>query len=713
AYKEYKAGRKKAEPELVRQIIRSKEIFEAFSIPMYEMAGFEADDIIGTIVEQMKDGDDINIVIASGDMDTLQLVRGKEVQVFTLRKGIADTILYDEKAVSDRFGFSPSLLPDYKGLRGDPSDNIIGIAGVGEKTASILIENFGSLEEMYETLKKNPKEFERAGIKPRIIGLLEAGEEEALFSKTLAEIRRDAPISFSLGGKEWKEGVDIGKITELFTDLEFRALVQRARELYFIKETSLFELKQEEAVAPEELKKTALALWLVDSNITNPGLDDILNFGRVATFQEAKKIIFKELEKRKLTDVYEKIELPLIPVIEKMEERGIKVDTLYLTELSKEYHRELDRLEKEICEYAGETFNLNSPRQLGVILFEKLGLKLKNHKKTTTGVKSTRESELEKMQELHPIIPAILHHREFQKLLSTYIDNMPHMLGADGRLHTTFQQTGTTTGRLSSINPNLQNIPIKSELGRKIRRAFVAAKGMKFVALDYSQIELRVAAFLSKDEKLLQIFREGRDVHTEVAAQVFKVSADKVTSEMRRRAKVINFGILYGMGVNALRENLGTGRDEAQTFYNEYFASFPGIAAYLARTKEHTEAQGFTETFFGRRRYFQGINSHIPYIKAMAERMAVNAPIQGTESDIIKLAMIETDSFITKQGLGEKAYLLLQVHDELVYEVADDYTGAFIRDAKRIMENIVAPEKIGGITLVAEGAIGSNWAEIK
>ena len=396
-----------------------------------------------------------------------------------------------------------------------------------------------------------------------------------------------------------------------------------------------------------------------------------------------------------------------------MHKDGIKVNTAFLKDLSEKYHKKLSEYEESIWEMADEKFNINSPKQLGVILFDKLGLAPKNQKKTAGGAKSTKESELEKLREVHPIIEKILEYRELQKLLSTYIDAIPKSVAEDGRLHATFLQAGAATGRMASHDPNLQNIPIKSTLGQQIRHAFIAEKGNSLVAIDYSQIELRIAAFLSGDEKLIEIFKRGEDVHTAVAAQVFKVSEKEVTKEMRRQAKVINFGILYGMGVNALRANLGTDRATAQNFYNEYFSNFSGLATYLDKVKVDTEKIGYTETFFGRRRYFAGIKSKLPFIRAMAERMAINAPIQGTEADIVKLAMIQISKYIFDNKLGDEVKLLLQVHDELVFEVKNESIKKIVPELQKIMEEVVDPKKISGIVCRAESSVGDNWGSME
>ncbi len=729
AYKDYKAGRAKADDELITQLKKSYDIFRAFNIPVYSKEGFEADDMIGTIVAKNKKNKDLNIVVASGDMDTLQLVDGDKVRVYTLKKGIKDTIIYNEKAVIERYGFGPKLLPDYKGLRGDPSDNIIGIKGIGEVTASDLIQKFGSIEEIYKKLKKNKKQFEEAGIKERIIGLLIEGEEEAKFSKMLGTIRLDAPIDFAIPEKTWKENIDVEKIISVWSDLEFRTLGARLKDIINGKpkaENQKVDVEKKEEknqiidtglfgpdIDGEKVKELSIILWLINSNVTNPTLEDIYNFTKVKDLGDAEKILMDELKKRELVKVWEKIEKPLIPIIEKMEKIGVKIDKKELGILSKTYHEKLSILEKKIWELAGGEFNINSPKQLGEILFVKLGLKPKNQKKTGSGALSTKESELEKMRDMHPIIPFVFEYRELQKLLSTYIDVIPNLLDENDRLHAKFLQAGTTTGRLASSDPNLQNIPNSSELGRNIRKSFITEKGCKLLAFDYSQIEIRIAAFLANDKKLIEIFKNGEDVHTAVASEVFGVSKEKVDKEMRRKAKVINFGIMYGMGVNSLKGQLGSTREEAQKYLDEYFNKFNGLAKYLENVKIETEKLGYTETFFSRRRYFEGMRSKIPFIRAMAERMAINAPIQGTEADLIKLAMVKIDEFIIAEKLGQKVKLTLQVHDELVYEVDEKIAEEVAPKIKNIMESLVPIKDTKGIVMKADVSVGEDWKEMK
>jgi DNA polymerase I len=742
AYEAYKAKRAQIDDDLIKQIISSRDLFETFNIPIYESPGFEADDILGTIVEQVCRGEnnisfkDISIVIASGDMDTLQLVDEKKVKVFTLKRGITDTVIYDEEAVLKRFGFPSDFLPDYKGLRGDPSDNIIGVPGIGEKTATTLICQFGTLEDLYKILDKDKdEEIKKAGVSDRIISLLKEHKEDALFSKMLATIRRDAPIEFDLPNKTFKEGIDMEKIEKLFQKLEFRVLGQRFRSYAEsgLVSTNISVIPAQAGIQDQSSnvldsrlrgndkayeqnrgsdnlsQELIVALHLLRSTLSKPTLGDLLEITGKKQFQEAEKEVYRLIKEYELVKVFEEVEKPLIPVLAKMKERGVKIDVEYLKELSKTYHKSLNKLEKNIWQEAGTEFNINSPKQLGEILFSKLNLQIKGLKKTAGGAQSTRESELAKLVDVHPIISLILEYREINKLLTTYIDVIPKLVDENDRLHADFIQTGAVTGRLSSENPNLQNIPIKSELGRNIRKGFIAEKDFVLASFDYSQIELRIAAILSEDPKLMEIFKTGQDVHTAVAAQVFKVSPGEVTSEMRRKAKVINFGILFGMGVNALKTNLGGTREEAKKFYEEYFQTFTTFASWMERIKRDVKGTGYTTTLWGRRRYFPEMNSPLPYIRASAERMAINAPIQGTEADLIKKAMVIIDGYITKEKLEDKVYLLLQVHDELVYEIKEEYKEKVSKDILNIMENIMTKKETKDVPIIANVTLGKTW----
>jgi len=739
AYEKYKATRPEAEPDLVAQIKRSRDVMDALSIPRYEAPGFEADDCIGTIVKKLEKQKDLEIIIASGDMDTLQLVDGKRVRVFTLKKGLNDTVLYDEAGVKARFGFSPASLVDYKGLRGDPSDNIPGVKGVGEKTATTLIVEFGTIENLYKTLKKNPEKLEALGVKQGMIQKLKEQEEDAEFSRTLAEINTKAPIEFHLPKKTWRGSVDEEKLLGLLAELDFRSLIPRVKQMLSGKgkasekpadaghgdsvatesldvaspslgKLPLSAVSLPPGVSAEEFEALKIAVSVLDSAVAQPEPEDIWRIGKSHNFAEAKKHLLAQIQKEGLEFVYNEIELPLAPVLRAMEARGVQIDKKFLAKLSKEYTKELEVIAARIYAHAGREFNIASPKQLGEILFDTLGLAAK--KKTAGGQRSTRESELIKLREAHPIIEDILSYRELSKLLSTYIDSIPTLLDTHNRLHTSYIQIGAATGRIASQNPNLQNIPIKSELGRAIRNAFVASEGMSLVSFDYSQIELRIAAFLSQDEALAEIFKSGRDVHREVAARVFGVKDSEVTYEQRRRAKVINFGILYGMGVTSLQQALGTSRKEAQAFYDEYFAAFPRLAAYVDEVTADAARQGYTQTFFGRRRYLDGIRSPIPYVRAAAERMAVNAPIQGTQADLVKLAMIRIHGLFEEEAKG-RAYQLLQVHDELVFEIEKPLVKTLAPKIKAIMEECVSEKDRRGIPFIAEGKAGPDWGHMQ
>ncbi|MEK7080026.1 MAG: DNA polymerase, partial [Patescibacteria group bacterium] len=376
------------------------------------------------------------------------------------------------------------------------------------------------------------------------------------------------------------------------------------------------------------------------------------------------------------------------------------------------YRKELEKIEKGIYETVGHEFNIASPKQLGDVLFDELQLVVKGQKKTAGGQRSTKESELEKIRDLHPIVGEVLKYRGLQKLLGTYIEAIPPLLDSESRLHAEFLQTGAVTGRMASQNPGLQNIPIRTPEGRAIRNAFIPRDGYTLLALDYSQIELRIAAFLSGDQKLIDIFKSGRDVHREVAAAVFNVAPENVDSEMRRRAKIINFGILYGMGVNALKIQLGVSQGDATLFHDDYFATFKTLAEYLESTRGFARKNGYTETLFGRRRQFPEMKSPLPYVRAQAERMAINAPIQGTQADIIKLAMVQVHEMLHARGLQEEAHLILQVHDELVYEIKNDMLRALAPEIKRIMEEVVSPADAKNVPIIAEGKTGANWGEM-
>ena len=682
AYENYKAKRPKMDDNLAKQISRSRDILKQFNIPVYDAPGFEADDVLGTIVEKMSNKKiPLKTIIASGDMDTLQLVKDDDVVVYTLKKGIQDTVIYDEKAVIERYGFGPELITDFKALKGDPSDNIVGVKGIGDKSATELIKNFGPIENLYKEIKEG-----LPNIKLRTLGLLKENEEEAMFSKTLAEIRKDAPVNFSLEDCAWKDNYDEEKIKTIFNELGFRSLIARLKDI-----------KSHENAQPAVPHGATQKNNLAQKPKSNTEIPEKLN---------------------------KEIEIPLAKILAEMEKAGILLDVDYLKKLSKEYHKKLDILEKKIWNLAGEEFNINSPKQLGEVLFAKMGLGGTKPKKTATGAYATNVSQLLKLKDEHEIIGHIMENREIAKLVSTYIDALPKLVDENNRLHTHFDSFGTATGRLSSQNPNLQNIPKRSERGREVRRAFVADRGFKLAAFDYSQIDLRAAAILSGDKNLVEIFQQGGDAHASAAAKVFKVRPEEVTAEMRRKIKVINFGVLYGMGLNALRQNLGGTREEAQKFYEEYFVNFSGLKDFIEKTKKFALQNGYTETLFGRRRYFPELNAPEEYIRKEGERMAVNMPIQGTSADFIKLAMVRADEILGKAGLKDGARLLLQIHDELLFEIKEDaiakaapiiikaMEGVYPLDHKQFGSALFKDLALPQIPIKVNAEIGENWEEM-
>jgi len=669
-YKEYKAKRIKAPDELYAQIPKIKEVLGAFNISIYEKQGFEADDVIGTIaklIQRKQAYPKVETIIVSGDLDTLQLV-DKYTKVYTMRKGLLDTVVYDEEAVKKRFdGLTPSQMIDYKGLRGDPSDNIPGVTGVGEKTAIQLLLKFGSIDNIYKKLKKSGVALE--GIRPKIQEKLVQYKDQALFSRELATIRKDTPIDFNLEDLAWRN-FDKSGIERVFSELGFRSLLNR---LLIIDNPQPATRNPQPTTQSEAIYDKIEALY--------------------------KDGIFSK-------EIYE-LEKMLVPIINNMEETGIKIDKKYFAELLQEISKDLNCAENGIYKSLGKKLNINSPQQLSEALFTDLKLSTKGLKKTPGGVVSTAAPQLEKLENAHPVIKELLKYRELQKLYSTYIKPLPEMADSKDRIHTSFDSLGTSTGRISSKDPNLQNIPIRGEWGFKIRKGFIAEEGFKFVAFDYSQMELRVAAHVSGDAKMQEFFVEEKDIHAMTAAEVFGINEGEVTSDMRNRAKALNFGVLYGMGVNGFAKSAEISRDDAQIFIDNYFGRFPKILEYLEKTKEFARNNGYVSTIFGRKRYIPEINSSNPGLRSQAERMAINHPIQGTAADIIKKAMVEITN--NQQPMTNDIRLLLQIHDELLFEIKDDIIKNIMTPIKNIMENIYtlrAPLRV----CVAQG---SSWDELK
>ncbi|MDP3934803.1 MAG: DNA polymerase [Candidatus Giovannonibacteria bacterium] len=724
AYDGYKAQRPEAEEDLVKQLIRARDIVEAFGIPILDAVGFEADDVLGTIVEQVKKIKDLKVIIVSGDMDVLQLVEGERVVVFTLRKGIEDTVIYDEKKVEERYGFGPRHIVDFKGLKGDPSDNIVGVKGVGEKTATDIIKQFGTIENLYKNLEKG----KTGSLKEKTAELLKSHKKDAFFSKTLATIRKDAPVKFALPEKQFELNVE--KLTKIFTELGFTSLTARVKNgnnRAAGQEKKITEEKEKAVKIPanaiflmpdsESLEAISKKDWLEISKnkiLISPDVKAVIKFLKKRGFpipenffdlsvaawvaESTTKIsalpaaadlpeIYEKLQKltkeRGVEKVLYEIEFPIIPILAEMEYQGISIDRKFLEKFKKETKQKLGDLQDRIFKAAGREFNINSPAQMGDVL-ESLNLFEGKIKKTKTGKISTKESELVKLRGKSPVIDLILEFRELNKLLNTYIDPILELSFKDEKIHTTLNQTGTVTGRLSSEEPNLQNIPVRSDFGARIRSAFVASTGFTFAAFDYSQIELRILAAASKDAKMIEAFKKGIDIHKFTAANINNIPMEKVTDKMRSRAKTINFGIVYGMGVRQLAQSTGMSPAEAQKFYHEYFNDFPEIKKYIEHLKNETKKNGYAETLLGRKRFFdlESIRGN-GFLESQMERMAVNAVIQGTDADIVKLAM----AAVHKELDPQKIRPILQIHDELLYEVADDIIKEAAPRIRRIMEN--------------------------
>ena len=848
-YKEYKAQRVKADQELYNQIPRVKEVVRSLNIPIFEKEGFEADDLIGTLSKEIcaQNKNDCEVLIVTGDLDTLQLVNDC-VKIYTMRKGISDTAIYDDKAVRERYGLLPGQMVDYKALRGDPSDNIPGVKGIGEKTASDLIKEFKSLDGLYKAVNA-----EKTGdkIKPRILELLKAQEKEARMSYQLSVIDCNVPVEINIPTYNF-DAAHIHSTIKLFQDLEFKSLViklpeplragplstqgiegapvqqghppvpksvsfkqdyqfintpeklkkiisiiQKTQELVIDTETTDLNIIDAELVgvglsiktgeafyipaglvfgskelqkilADEKIKKighnikydleiltaanikmsntafdTMIASYLLNAGTRQHNLDtlafnelgyqmqpitDLIGTGKTQVTMDKvdpekvswycgedvdvtlrlKDLYEPKLKEEGLDKVFEQIEMPLITVLAEMERSGIMVDVKFLNKLSGEAEIEINDLESKIYKLAGREFNINSPKQVKEVLFDELKLEPIANKKNKSGL-STAAGELEKMRGQHKIIDEILQYRELSKLQNTYLLALPQMVNKKtGRIHTNYQQTIAATGRLSSTDPNLQNIPIRGTgLGNKIRQAFVAAPGCELLSLDYSQIELRIVAHLAGDKNMLRVFKNNEDIHTNTAREIFNVTEDKVTPDMRRDAKTINFGILYGLSSFGLSSRIGeVSPGEAKKFIQQYFKAYPQVEEYIEQVKLQVNQAGFVRNELGRVRKFPEIKSSQFFIRAAAERAAVNFPIQSLAADVIKVAMINI--FKDVQGL-EEIKMLLQVHDELVFEVKEGQAEKWAKKIIPMMENAI---KLS-VPVKVEGKVGKNWGEME
>jgi DNA polymerase-1 len=832
---EYKATRQKADPELYEQFPRVKQVVTTLGFPVIELAGYEADDIIATIAKRDLKSDEV--IVVTGDMDALQLV-DDHITVYSMRRGFTDTVRYDAKAVEERYAIRPDQVVDYKALRGDTSDNIPGVPGIGEKSAVLLLAQFDSLDNLYKNLHLVPDKWRKK---------LEEHKDSAFLSQKLAQMVLDTPIKPKPDPDDWRVGeFDYEEAAQLFQELGFRSLLTKipksklapdlkieskqakasklktetitteaqldaltsalkkatimafdtetdsldsltaglvgvclslgdAKEGYYIpvghtEGTQLSPGTVAKALQPYFLSKkllkvahnlkfdmqvlenagielaepyadTMLMGYLLSSNSRPEKLDDLAlaEFGYqmqpiselIGTGRNQKSFadvpiadagfygaedailtlrlyhaLLPKLKKEKLEKVMDDLETPLVGILSKMERRGIELDVNFLKSLSGEMEKLIRSCEKRIYKDAGKEFNIASPAQLGQILFQDLEIPTAGMKKLQKGY-STAASELEKMRGLHPIVEHIFEYRELTKLKSTYVDTLPGLVDKDSRVHTDYSQAVAATGRLSSSNPNLQNIPIRTETGRRIRQAFVAPKGRLLVSADYSQLEIRIVAHMCQEKSLIAAFKGGEDIHTMTAALVAGVKEEDVTPEMRRAAKAVNFGIMYGLSPHGLSVGTGMSREDAAKFIDNYFAQFPRLRDYMTETIEKARKVGYAESLFGRRRYLPELHASNYVMRAAAERMAINMPVQGTASDIIKKAMISIDPKIEKSF--PKAKMLLQVHDELVFETDK---GSEEKLAEFVAGEMSSAFKLE-VPLTVDVKSGHNWAQMK
>ncbi|OIO20483.1 MAG: DNA polymerase I [Candidatus Magasanikbacteria bacterium CG1_02_41_34] len=824
-YAEYKATREKADDDLYAQIPLVYELVEAFGLPIYTKEGFEADDVIGTIAEKNKKHDNLTTIIVTGDKDLLQLVDDDVTEVYLLKKGMSDFELYNEAKVLEKFSFGPDRIVDYKALRGDASDNIPGVKGVGEKTATTLITEIGGIEEIYKEIKNSKSQIQNK-ISTSILKKLEEGEESAKMSFELATIRRDVPDISPILSDAKTETFNRDALIEVFRKFEFYSLLKRIpgeeqkdaqktikqKNKKSSKKILLVESKSFDVFLKEIMQETTFAckaLLSHDDVLTADLLGFVFVSDHVNAFVDFKKlsdkeqkhvfdifqnqkaiivghdlkqlvkvlftqlpnypiaplfdimiasyllnsstrahdvqqIVLRELGEEMTTSdsqgslfgvdpqvvadeldaifrvadkyksafskedstVFSTIEMPLIPVLADMELVGVAIDADMLGRLSKDAHSAIKKLETKIYKEAGEEFNVSSSVQLRDVLFETLALPTDMIKKRKTGY-STAASELEKLREYHDIIPLIEEYREIEKLRNTYIDVLPRLLNKKTRrIHTSFNQAVATTGRLSSSDPNLQNIPIRTDLGKEVRNAFVAADGYTLVAADYSQIELRIVAHLAKDKTLIDIFQNGEDVHTATAAVIQDVPIEDVTKEMRRKAKAVNFGVLYGMGAFGLASRTGITQSEAKVFIEKYFERFAGVATYLEEILKQAKKVGYVETLYGRRRYIPELSSRNYQVRNSGERMAINMPVQGTAADMMKLTMIAVHQKLEHR---DDVHMLLQVHDELVLEVQKGKE----KEIGELLQKEMADVLKLDVPVIVDVHSGQRWGELK
>ena len=803
-YEDYKAGRKKMPSELAEQFPIIKELLGLLSITKYELEGFEADDIIGSLAKYAEKNN-IEVFIVTGDRDALQLA-SENINVVITKKGVTETATYNYKSFVDEFGVTPTQFIDVKGLMGDKSDNIPGVPGVGEKTAYKLIQTYGSIEEVLNNIDNISGK--------KLKENLETYREQAIFSKKLATIVTEVPIDFDLDEIKSQESYDKEGLKKLLLKLQMKSMIDKLpkgdnieeesieeiidityinssksfldlskslkdeiyisyetmnsekyseislKNVYLSSDSKTYFIKFDEIVNEDkdnaylalktimenkDIKKvihdgkalitilnklnifiesfdfdTAIAAYLINSarnaydllSLINEYLGEDVNGNEDeikckvnSKLKDIYNILHSKIKDENMEELYYKVEHPLIFVLSSMESLGFNINKSMLDDLAVKFKEEISTTEKEIFDLAEEEFNINSPKQLGKILFEKLDLPV--IKKTKTGY-STNAEVLEKLQDKHEIIPKITYYRQITKLNSTYVEGLKNVIDVDGRIHSTFNQTVTTTGRLSSTEPNLQNIPIKYEMGREIRKVFIPDETEDvLLSCDYSQIELRVLAEMSEDTNMIDAFKHHSDIHRKTASEVFRVPVEEVTSLMRSRAKAVNFGIVYGISDFSLSQDLHITKKEAAEYMEIYFDRYPKIKGYLDGLIEEAKENGYVLTILNRRRFIPEIKSSNRIVKALGERLAMNAPIQGSAADIIKLAMVNVYNKLREKELKSK--IILQVHDELILNVKKDE----LEEVKNIVKNEMEKVLEMKVPLEVDINIGKTWYEAK
>lgn len=678
AYTQYKATRGPMDESLGNQYDRVHEVVKALGIPEFGLDGYEADDLIGTLARQAKEsGQAIETIVLTGDRDIMQIIN-ETTRVLMPKKTLSDVGLYGEKEFEEKYGFKPIQIIDYKGLAGDASDNIPGVPGIGGVTATKLIKQFGSIEKIYrnENLKTLPERTQK---------LLAEGAESATLSKNLAKLELNAPIELDLTACTVGD-YNRDEVVKVFEELEFKTLVTK---------------------------------------LTGKGKDPLLGENQLGI--KADSTPLKVEQNRKTTD----LDLEVDKVLKKMTATGVLIDLKFLEKMGTELKTRLKQIEEDIFKSVGHEFNLNSPKQLSEVLFDELHLPV--IRKTKTG-RSTDEETLNELSAAHPMIPLFLEYRQLFKLVSTYIDALPKSVGEDGRVHSTFNVEGAATGRLSSTNPNLQNIPIRGQMGGEIRKAFIASKGKVLLGADYSQVELRILAHVSEDENLINAFEEGLDIHSATAAKIFNVPVSEVTKDQRVVGKTMNFATLYGQGPRALSKQLKIDTQTAKNYIDEYFAQFPKVKNWMFKVLEQGRDDGFVQTLWGRRRYIPELNMQNKMLQSFGERAAINHPIQGTSADMIKKAMIEIDRVLDSKESDESkeskvkketkhltpltqaerldssdsCQLILQVHDELLFECDPEDLEKTAKMIKEKMESSIALK----VPVKVDLKTGLNWGEM-